>query len=85
MQQPRGQVVCLCKKDTHSKILPLYLVVMYYPLSHRFVQHLLVPLLKALGLWYLLIDRVTVEDVVVPFAGWAGPDVASGVAEDMRH
>lgn len=59
----------------------LHLVVVHYPLRYGLVQHLLVPLLQALRLWDLLIRRVTVEDVVVSFAGWAGPDVSSGVAE----
>lgn len=59
----------------------LYLVVMHYPLRHRFVQHLLIPLLQSFGLWDLLISRVTVEDVVVPLTGWAGPDMTSGVAD----
>ena len=59
-----------------------YLVVVHYPLCHGFVQHLLVPLLEAFGLWDLLICRVTVEDVVVPFTRRTGPDVASGVAEE---
>lgn len=55
---------------------------MHYSLRHGFVQHLLVPLLEAFGLWDLLICRVTVEDVVVALTGWAGPDVASGVAKE---
>lgn len=59
----------------------LYLVVMHDPLRHRFVQHLLIPLLQSFGLWDLLIDRVTVEDVVVPLAGWAGPDMTGDVAD----
>lgn len=59
----------------------LHLVVVHYPLRYGLVQHLLVPLLQALRLWDLLIRRVTVEDVVVSFAGWAGPDVSSGVAK----
>lgn len=63
-------------------MLPLYLVVVHYPLCHSFVQHLLVPFLKAFGLWDLLICGVTVEDVVVPFTGRAGPDVAGGVAAE---
>lgn len=58
---------------------------MHYPLSHSFVQHLLIPLLQSFGLWDLLIGRVTVEDVVVPFTGWAGPDMTSGVAEAKQE
>jgi len=52
----------------------------HYALRHGFVEHPLVPLLEAFGFGDLLIRRVTVEDVVVPFTGRAGPDVPSGVA-----
>lgn len=62
----------------------LYLVVMHDPLRHGFVQHLLIPLLQSFGLGDLLIGRVTVEDVVVPLTGGAGPDVSGGVAEGNR-
>lgn len=62
----------------------LYLIIMHYPLSHSFVQHLLIPLLQSFGLWDLLIGRVTVEDVVVAFTGWAGPDMTSGVTKGKK-
>lgn len=65
--------------------MSLYLVVMHYPLCYGLVQHLLVPLLEAFGLGDLLIRRVTVENVVIPFTRWAGPDVASDVAEERPH
>lgn len=44
-------------------------------LGDGLVQHLLVPLLQPLRLGDLLVGRVAVEDVVVPFAGRTGPDV----------
>lgn len=57
-----------------------YLVIMHDSFRHSFVQHLLIPLLESFGLRDLLIGRVTMEDVVIPFAGWARPDMTSGVA-----
>lgn len=44
-------------------------------LGDGFVQHLLVPLLQPLWLGDLLVGRVAVEDVVIPFARWTGPNV----------
>lgn len=44
-------------------------------LGDGFVQHLLVPLLQPLWLGDLLVGRVTVENVIVPFAGRTGPNV----------
>lgn len=55
------------------------------PLCHSFVQHLLVPLLKAFGFRDLLVHRVAVEDVVVPLARRAGPDVTSGVTVGQKE
>ena len=43
-------------------------------------QHLLVPVLQPLGLGDFLVRRVAVEDIIVTFAGWAGPDVSKGFA-----
>ena len=61
-----------------------YLVVMEDPLCKGLVQHLPVPLLQPLGLRDLLVSRVAMEDVVVSFAGWAGPDVPLGIAAEKR-
>lgn len=58
------------------------LVIMYDPLSESLVQHLSVPLLKPLGLGDLLVRRVAVENVVVSFAGWAGPNVARHIPDE---
>lgn len=51
------------------------------PLSESLVQHLSVPLLEPLGLGDLLVRRVTVENVVISFTGWAGPDVTHHIPE----
>lgn len=48
---------------------------MHDALGDGFVQHLLVPLLQPLRLGDLLVGRVTVEDVIVAFAGRTGPNV----------
>lgn len=53
-----------------------YLIVMDDPLGKRLVQHLLVPLLKALRFRDFLIRGVAMEDVVVSFAWGTGPDVS---------
>lgn len=58
------------------------LVVMQDPLSESLVQHLSVPLLESLGLGYLLVSRVAVENVVISFTGWAGPDVTRHIPEE---
>lgn len=46
------------------------------PLNDGFVQHLSVPFLQPLWLWYLLLWRMTVKDVVVTLTGWTRPDVS---------
>lgn len=58
------------------------LVVMQDPLSKSLVQHLSVPLLESLGLGYLLVSRVAVENVVISFTGWTGPDVTRHIPEE---
>lgn len=50
------------------------------PLHKRSIQHFLVPLLQPLGLGDLLVLRVAVEDVVVPFTGGARPDMTIHIA-----
>lgn len=52
-----------------------HFVIMDNALSDSFVQHLLVPLLQAFWLWDLLVCWVTMEDVIIPFTGWTGPDM----------
>ena len=44
------------------------------------VKHLLVPVLKPLGLGYLHVGWMAVEDIVVTFARWTRPDVCHRVA-----
>ena len=44
-------------------------------LGHSFVEHLFVPLLQSLGLGYLLVRGVAMEDVVISFTWGTGPDV----------
>ena len=48
------------------------------------VQHPPVPVLQSLWLGDLLLDRMTVEDVVVPFARWTSPDVGKLVPGETR-
>lgn len=55
-----------------------YLVIVNNSLSNSLVQHLLVPLLQTFGFGDLLIRWMTVEDVVVSFAGRTRPDVSCG-------
>ena len=62
----------------------VHLVVVEDPLSEGLVQHLPVPIPKPLGLGDLLVRRMAVEDVVVSFAGRAGPDVPLGIATEKR-
>lgn len=69
---------------THPPVCPLslwpgHLIVVDNALSERLIQHLLVPLLQALGLGDLLIGRVAVEDVVVALTRGTGPDVPSHI------
>lgn len=54
-----------------------HFVIMNYALGDSFVQHFLVPLLQPLWFGDLLVRRVTVEDVIVAFAGRTGPDMTS--------
>ena len=70
--------------DDADMAVAVHLVVVEDPLGEGLVQHLPVPLLQPLGLGDLLICRVAVEDVVVPFAGRAGPDVSLGIAAEKR-
>lgn len=56
-----------------------HLVIMYDPFSESLVQHLFVPLLKPLWFWDLLVGRVAVENIVISFTRWAGPDVTSHI------
>lgn len=48
---------------------------MYDSFSKSLVQHFSVPLLKPFGLGDLLVRRVAVENIVISFTGWAGPNV----------
>lgn len=52
---------------------------------YSLVQHLLVPFLQALWLRDLLVRWVTVEDVIIPFTGWAGPDMTRCKPETGRR
>lgn len=52
-----------------------YLIIMDNALRNSLVQHLLVPLLQAFWLGDLLVCWVAVEDVIIPFTGWTGPDM----------
>lgn len=54
-------------------------------LRDSLVQHLLVPLLQALWLGDLLVRWVTMEDVIIPFTGWAGPDMTRCKPETGRR
>lgn len=56
-----------------------YLIVMNDSFCKCFVQHFAVPLLESFRLGNLLIRRVTVEDVVIAFTRWAGPDMTSHI------
>lgn len=58
-----------------TMVIGPHFVIVDDALRDGFVQHLLVPLLQPLGLGDLLVGRVAVEDVVVPFAGRTGPNV----------
>ena len=51
------------------------LVIMDDSLGHSFVEHLFVPLLQSLGLGYLLVRGVAMEDVVVAFTWWTRPNM----------
>lgn len=62
-----------------------HLEIMEDPLCVGLLQHLPVPLLQPLGLGDLLVGRVAVEDVVVPLAGGARPDVTLRVAEGEKR
>lgn len=52
-----------------------HFVIMDNALRNSLVQHLLVPLLQAFWLGDLLVCWVTMEDVIIPFTGWTGPDM----------
>lgn len=62
-----------------------HLVIMDNTLSNSLVQHLLVPLLQAFWLGDLLVRRVTVEDIIIPFTGWTGPDMSCCKPETGRY
>lgn len=66
-------------------VLTAHLIVVHYPLGHGLVQHFLVPLLQSLGLGDPLVGRVTVENVVIAFAGWACPNVPLGKPTDTMN
>lgn len=61
-----------------NTMFKLYLIVMHDALCYGFIQHLFIPLLQPLGLGYLLVCRVTVEDVIISFTRRASPDVSCG-------
>ena len=65
--------VCVCAVCI---VQALYLVVVYDFLRLSPVKHLLVPFNQPLWFWYLLLFRVTVENVVISLAGGTGPDVS---------
>lgn len=44
-------------------------------LRNSFIQHFLIPLLQTFGLGDLLVYRVAMEDIIIPFTGWTRPDV----------
>lgn len=46
-----------------------------------FIQHLLVPLLQSFRLGNLLVYRVAMEDIIIPFTGWTCPDVTRRVPD----
>lgn len=73
--------------ELNSGTLYTYLVVINDSFCKGLIQHFAVPFLKSLGLGNLLIWRMTVEDVVVPFTWWAGPNMASHipVGENQIH
>lgn len=62
-----------------------HLVIMDNTLSNSLVQHLLVPLLQAFWLGDLLVRRVTVEDIIISFTGWTGPDMTCCIPETGRE
>lgn len=62
-----------------------HLVIMDYALRHSLVQHLLVPFLQAFRLGDLLVQWVTVEDVVIPFTRRTGPDMPCCKPETGRQ
>lgn len=64
--------------------MSLDLVVMQDPLCKGLVQHFPVPLLQPLRLGDLLVGRMAVEDIVVPFTGRTRPDVALGISADTH-
>lgn len=46
-----------------------------------FIQHFLIPLLQSFGLGNLLVYRVAMEDIIIPFAGGTRPDVTCRVPD----
>ena len=51
-------------------------------LGHSFVEHLFVPLLQSLGLGYLLVRGVAMEDVVVSFTWRTRPNMPCCVSNN---
>lgn len=62
-----------------------HLVIVDNSLGDGFVQHLFVPLLQAFGLGDLLVQRVTVKDVIVPFARRTRPDMTRSKPGTRTH
>ena len=58
-----------------------HLVVDHNALNNGFVKHLFVPILQTLWLGDFLLWWMTVEYVIISFAGWTGPNVCHCVAE----
>lgn len=52
-----------------------HFIIMDNAVSNSFVQHFLIPLLQAFRLRDPLVCWVAVEDVIIPFTGWTGPDM----------
>lgn len=50
-------------------------------LRNSFIQHFLIPLLQALWLGNLLVYRVAMEDIIIPFTGWTCPDMTCCVPD----
>lgn len=57
------------RKKTHP-VVPDHIVRL------SLVEHLLVPVDQPLWFGYLLLHRVAVEDVIITFTRWAGPNVS---------
>ena len=60
------------------------LVVMDNSLRHGLVKHLFVPLLQSLGLGYLLVRRMAMEDIVISFTGGTCPNMPCGITNNKK-